>query len=123
MSANWVLALLVQVRLIGVWDKGVPPLAPRPILVTASHPSLRFGQAFLDEPNTSRSWSFDFLRLRRTRYAENVKREPMMLTVPVKARLEADGILKLLVPTGLPEADVDVIVIVQLRRMGRFVRT
>jgi hypothetical protein len=36
-----------------------------------------------------------------------------MVTIPVKTRLEADGVLNLRVPTGLPEADVDVVVIVQ----------
>ncbi len=36
-----------------------------------------------------------------------------MVIIPVKTRLEADGILNLRVPTGLPEADVDVIVTVQ----------
>lgn len=36
-----------------------------------------------------------------------------MVTIPVKTRLEADGILNLRVPTGLPEADVEVVVVVQ----------
>ncbi len=36
-----------------------------------------------------------------------------MLTIPVKTRLEADGILNLRLSTGLPEADVEVVVIVQ----------
>ncbi len=37
----------------------------------------------------------------------------MMVTIPVRTRLEADGVLNLCVPTGLPEADVEVVVIVQ----------
>jgi len=36
-----------------------------------------------------------------------------MMTIPVKTRLEADGILNLRVPTGLPEADVEVVIVVQ----------
>ncbi len=36
-----------------------------------------------------------------------------MVTIPVKTRLEPDGVLNLRLPTGLPEADVDVILIVQ----------
>lgn len=36
-----------------------------------------------------------------------------MITIPVKTRLEADGVLSLHLPTGLPESDVEVIVIVQ----------
>jgi hypothetical protein len=36
-----------------------------------------------------------------------------MVTIPVKTRLEANGTLNLRVPTGLPESDVDVVVIVQ----------
>jgi len=36
-----------------------------------------------------------------------------MVTIPVKTRLEAGGILNLRVPTGLPEADVEVVVVVQ----------
>lgn len=36
-----------------------------------------------------------------------------MVTIPVKTRLEADGILNLRVPTGLPEADVEVVIVVQ----------
>ena len=36
-----------------------------------------------------------------------------MVTIPVKTRLEPDGILNLRVPTGLPEADVEVVVVVQ----------
>lgn len=36
-----------------------------------------------------------------------------MVTIPVKTRLEANGILNLRVPTGLPEADVEVVVVVQ----------
>ena len=36
-----------------------------------------------------------------------------MVTIPVKTRLEANGTLSLRVPTGLPESDVDVVVIVQ----------
>ncbi len=37
----------------------------------------------------------------------------MMVTIPVKTRLQADGILNLRVPTGLPEADVEVVIVVQ----------
>ncbi len=37
----------------------------------------------------------------------------MMVTIPVTTRLEADGVLNLRVPTGLPQADVEVIVVVQ----------
>ena len=37
----------------------------------------------------------------------------MMVTIPFKTRLEPDGILSLRVPTGLPEADVEVVVVVQ----------
>ena len=36
-----------------------------------------------------------------------------MVTIPLKTRLEADGILNLRVPTGLPETDVEVLVVVQ----------
>ncbi len=36
-----------------------------------------------------------------------------MLTIPVKARLEAGGVLNLRLLTGLPETDVEVIVVVQ----------
>jgi hypothetical protein len=36
-----------------------------------------------------------------------------MVTIPVKTRLEANGTLNLRVPTGLPESDVEVVVIVQ----------
>ena len=36
-----------------------------------------------------------------------------MVTIPVKTRLEADGILNLRLPTGLPETDVEVVVVVQ----------
>ncbi len=36
-----------------------------------------------------------------------------MVTIPVKTRLEADGVLNLRVPTGLPETDVEVVVVVQ----------
>lgn len=36
-----------------------------------------------------------------------------MVTIPVKARLEPDGVLNLRVPTGLPEADVEVVIVVQ----------
>lgn len=35
-----------------------------------------------------------------------------MVTIPVKTRLEADGILNLRVPTGLPASDVEVVVVV-----------
>ncbi len=36
-----------------------------------------------------------------------------MVTIPIKTRLEADGILNLRLPTGLPETDVEVVVVVQ----------
>ena len=36
-----------------------------------------------------------------------------MVAIPVKTRLGADGILNLRLPTGLPETDVEVVVIVQ----------
>lgn len=36
-----------------------------------------------------------------------------MVTIPIRTRLEANGILNLRVPTGLPEADVEVVVVVQ----------
>jgi hypothetical protein len=36
-----------------------------------------------------------------------------MLTIPTKARLEPNGTLSLRLPTGLPESDVEVVVIVQ----------
>lgn len=36
-----------------------------------------------------------------------------MVTIPVKTHLEADGILNLRIPTGLPETDVEVLVVVQ----------
>ena len=36
-----------------------------------------------------------------------------MVTIPVKTRLKPDGTLDLQVPTGLPESDVDVVVVVQ----------
>lgn len=36
-----------------------------------------------------------------------------MITIPVKTRLEANGILNLRLPTGLPETDVEVLVVVQ----------
>lgn len=36
-----------------------------------------------------------------------------MVTIPVKTRLEPDGVLNLRVPTGLPEVDVEVVVVVQ----------
>lgn len=36
-----------------------------------------------------------------------------MMTIPVKTHLEADGILNLRVPTGLPATDVEVLVVVQ----------
>ena len=36
-----------------------------------------------------------------------------MVTIPVKTRLEADGILNLRLPTGLPGTDVEVVVVVQ----------
>jgi hypothetical protein len=36
-----------------------------------------------------------------------------MVTIPIKTHLEPNGTLNLSVPTGLPESDVDVVVIVQ----------
>ena len=36
-----------------------------------------------------------------------------MVTIPIKTRLQANGTLSLSVPTGLPESDVEVVVIVQ----------
>lgn len=36
-----------------------------------------------------------------------------MVTIPLKTRLEADGVVDLRVPAGLSEADVEVVVIVQ----------
>jgi hypothetical protein len=36
-----------------------------------------------------------------------------MVTIPRKARLEADGALNLRVPMGLPESDVDVLIVLQ----------
>jgi len=36
-----------------------------------------------------------------------------MVTIPLKTHLEANGTLNLCVPTGLPESDVEVVVIVQ----------
>jgi hypothetical protein len=36
-----------------------------------------------------------------------------MVTIPIKTRLEANGTLSLSVPTGLPESDVEVVVIIQ----------
>lgn len=36
-----------------------------------------------------------------------------MVTIPLKTRLEPDGILNLRLPTGLPETDVEVLVVVQ----------
>ena len=36
-----------------------------------------------------------------------------MVTIPVKTRLQADGILSLRVSTGLPEMDVEVVIVVQ----------
>jgi hypothetical protein len=36
-----------------------------------------------------------------------------MLTIPLRAHLKPDGILDLHLPTGLPEVDVEVLIIVQ----------
>jgi len=36
-----------------------------------------------------------------------------MVTIPIRTRLQADGSLSLLVPTGLVESEVEVVVIVQ----------
>lgn len=42
-----------------------------------------------------------------------------MVSFSVKARVKPDGSLDVAIPTGLPETDVDVFVIVQPRRAGR----
>ena len=36
-----------------------------------------------------------------------------MVTIPVKTRIQADGTLDLRLPTGLPESDVEVVVVIQ----------
>ena len=36
-----------------------------------------------------------------------------MVTIPIRTRLEPDGTLELRVPTGLPESDVEVVIVVQ----------
>jgi len=36
-----------------------------------------------------------------------------MITIPIRTRLEPNGVLSLRVPTGLPEAEVDVVLMVQ----------
>ena len=36
-----------------------------------------------------------------------------MITFPTKARTDADGTLSLAIPTGLPDAEVDVVVVVE----------
>ena len=36
-----------------------------------------------------------------------------MITFPAKARTDADGTLSLAIPTGLPDAEVDVVVVVE----------
>ena len=41
------------------------------------------------------------------------REEPMMVTIPVKARLGADGVVSLRVSTGLPESNVEVVLTVR----------
>jgi len=36
-----------------------------------------------------------------------------MITFPAKARTDADGTLSLAIPTGLPDAEVDIVVVVE----------
>ncbi len=36
-----------------------------------------------------------------------------MVTIPIRTRLEPDGTLDLRVPTGLPESEVEVVVVVR----------
>jgi hypothetical protein len=36
-----------------------------------------------------------------------------MVTIPIKTHLQPDGTLDLRIPTGLPESDVEVLVVVQ----------
>jgi hypothetical protein len=36
-----------------------------------------------------------------------------MITFPAKARTDAEGTLSLVIPTGLPDAEVDVVVVVE----------
>jgi hypothetical protein len=36
-----------------------------------------------------------------------------MITFPTKARTDSEGTLSLAIPTGLPDADVDVVVVVE----------
>ncbi|MBV8708457.1 MAG: hypothetical protein JO182_03880 [Acidobacteriaceae bacterium] len=36
-----------------------------------------------------------------------------MMAIPIKTRLDPDGALNLHVPIGLPEADVEVVVVIQ----------
>jgi hypothetical protein len=36
-----------------------------------------------------------------------------MITFPVKARTDADGNLSLAIPTGLPDAELDVVVVIE----------
>jgi hypothetical protein len=36
-----------------------------------------------------------------------------MVTIPVKTRLRPDGTLDIHVPTGLPESDVDVLLVIE----------
>jgi len=38
-----------------------------------------------------------------------------MITFPVKARTDADGTLSLAIPTGLPDAEFDVVVVLERR--------
>ncbi len=41
-----------------------------------------------------------------------------MITFPAKAKTAADGTLSLVIPTGLPDAEVDVVVVVEAIRPG-----
>jgi hypothetical protein len=41
-----------------------------------------------------------------------------MFTFPAKGKTAADGTLSLVIPTGLPDAEVDVVVVVEAIRPG-----
>jgi hypothetical protein len=41
-----------------------------------------------------------------------------MITFPTKARTDADGTLSLAIPTGLPDADVEVVVVFEAAGRG-----
>jgi hypothetical protein len=36
-----------------------------------------------------------------------------MVTIPLKARLQADGTLNIRVPTGMPESEVEVVLLIE----------